>query len=114
MRTSPAEQQDHLNHWRASGTSMAAYCRQNDIPYHRMVYWRQREARCIPREGKSDLQPVTGVVPAFDCVDLNSDDQLGAAIPRMEILFPNGVCLQFHAAVHPDELRVTIEAVNAC
>jgi len=114
MRTSPTEQQDHLSRWRTSGTSMAAYCREHQIPYHRMVYWRQRASLSEQCLEVSEHQSEADDPHAFDCIDLTQEGHLGSPVPRMEILFPNGVCLQVHALVHPDELRATIEVVNAC
>jgi len=33
---------DKIAHWRASGQSIAGWCRQHDESYHRFLYWRKR------------------------------------------------------------------------
>lgn len=33
---------DEIADWRASGLSIAAWCRQHDQNYHRFLYWRRR------------------------------------------------------------------------
>lgn len=33
---------DKIADWRASGQSIAAWCRQHDQGYHRFLYWRKR------------------------------------------------------------------------
>jgi hypothetical protein len=33
---------DKIADWRASGLSIAAWCRQHDQNYHRFLYWRRR------------------------------------------------------------------------
>ena len=34
--------ENHIEHWRISGLSQAAYCRRNQIKAHRFYYWRRR------------------------------------------------------------------------
>jgi len=31
-----------LENWKSSGLSQAEYCRQNELKFHRFVYWRKR------------------------------------------------------------------------
>jgi hypothetical protein len=33
----------HVNQWRESGLSKAAYCQQHSLVYHQMVYWCSKE-----------------------------------------------------------------------
>ncbi len=33
---------EKITAWRRSGQSVAAWCRQNDVTYHRFLYWRKR------------------------------------------------------------------------
>lgn len=33
---------EKITAWRESGLSIAAWCRQNDVGYHRFLYWRKR------------------------------------------------------------------------
>jgi len=39
MRYTPSERQAHVDLWRESGLSKAAYCRQAGLPYHCLVSW---------------------------------------------------------------------------
>jgi hypothetical protein len=39
MRYTQSERQAHLDLWRESGLSKAAYCRQAGLPYHCLVSW---------------------------------------------------------------------------
>ena len=38
--------QDHLSRWQQSGLSRARYCRDNQLSYHRLIYWSKRFSAC--------------------------------------------------------------------
>jgi hypothetical protein len=42
---------DKIADWRASGLSIAAWCRQHDQNYHRFLYWRWRLEPQQPKTG---------------------------------------------------------------
>lgn len=42
MRFSPDEREAHVQLWRESGLSKAAYCREADLPYQSFVGWTHR------------------------------------------------------------------------
>jgi len=42
MSTLTHEWTEKLADWSGSGLSIAAWCRQNDVNYHRFLYWRKR------------------------------------------------------------------------
>jgi hypothetical protein len=34
--------QQHIEHWRDTGLSDAAFCKQQSLSYHQFVYWRRK------------------------------------------------------------------------
>jgi hypothetical protein len=43
--------QQHIEHWRDTGLSGVAFCKQQSLSYHQFVYWRRK------LEGPGDAYP---------------------------------------------------------
>ena len=58
----------HIRHWRKTDLSRVAYCRNQNLSYHRFVYWLRKLSSGHPRiqhPGQSDFVPVKADAPAF-------------------------------------------------
>jgi len=53
MRYTPSERQAHLDLWRESGLSKAAYCRQSGLPYHSLISWSRQPGSTIDGDSVS-------------------------------------------------------------
>lgn len=72
--------QRHVNQWRTSGLSKMAYCQQNALTYHQMVYWSSK-AEPVGEEKSSG---------GFVAVTVSSDERDSG----LSIRFPNGVTIE--------------------
>ena len=71
----------HVERWRSCAESQAAYCKANDLPYHRFVYWRRKyeEDTTEPGDERS---------AGFACVAYQR------AEPGLSISLPGGLVLR--------------------
>ena len=85
MRTSRNEQDRIISHWQASGLSMAAYARQEGLPYHRLIYWvsQRRKAKGPTESHEGYFQELS-----FSAVD----DSCGGS-PTLRMRFAGSTCL---------------------
>jgi len=68
--------------WRASGLSMAAYCRQHGLSYWMFVRWRRRiEPTAIPAAPLT-LIPVVASPPTGGAITIRLPDGIGIEVER--------------------------------
>lgn len=72
--------QHHVDQWRASGLSKAAYSQQYDLIYHQMVYWSAK------LEPVAEAKPANGFV-AVNVTSLTPDE-------GVRIRLPNGITIE--------------------
>jgi hypothetical protein len=77
----------HIDAWRQSGLSQAAYCTQHDLSLSSFAYWRHKRSK------PSASTAIVPVVVSRDPVDL-----------RVEIHLPNG--WKVHLPSHAESLHV--------
>ncbi len=76
--------QRHIGHWQKTEQSQSAYCRDQDLNYHRFTYWRRKFAlQTTP--ARQAIQR-SGFVPVKSCSS--------AAHQNLTATLPNGVVLQ--------------------
>lgn len=67
--------QQHVDHWRDSGLSGAAFCKQFDLPYHQFTYWHRKfETVSIELDQPSGFARVT-------CLPSQSFGELTLTLP---------------------------------
>lgn len=102
MRHTPEERQTHVELWRGSGLTKAAYCRQAEIPYHCLVSW------CRAREAVEERDSASGFVRLDGPV-------LGDGVrPGAHLLMSDGSRLALDESVDPGWAARLIAAVRAC
>jgi len=72
--------QSHVNQWRTSGLSKAAYSEQYALTYHQMVYWSAKLEHVV------EPKPASG----FVAVSVSSD----ANDSGLSILLPSGITIK--------------------
>lgn len=110
--TPQTERLEHVARWRASGLSMAAYCRQELVPYHRFTYWVQQEG--ARRAQSAALAPVASakVPDHFTCVELSpnpTNDCL--SVPVLSLELPSGIRLELGRSCSRHEILAVVQAV---
>jgi hypothetical protein len=66
--------------WRASGLSMAAYCRQHGLSYWMFVRWRQRIERTVTPASPLTLIPVVVPTPRGGAITIRLPDGIGIEV----------------------------------
>jgi hypothetical protein len=66
--------------WRASGLSMAAYCRQHSLSYWMFVRWRQRIERAVTPTTPLTLIPVVAPTPSGGAITIRLADGIGIEV----------------------------------
>ena len=66
--------------WRASGLSMAAYCRQHGLSYWMFVRWRQRIERMVTPASPLTLIPVVVPTPRGGAITIRLPDGIGIEV----------------------------------
>lgn len=69
-----------VTRWRASGVSMAAYCRQHGLSYWMFVRWRQRIERAVEPALPLTLIPVVGPTPSGGAITIRLPDGIGIEV----------------------------------
>jgi len=66
--------------WRASGLSMAGYCRQRGLSYWMFVRWRQRIERTVTPVSPLTLIPVVAPTPRVGAITIRLPDGIGVEV----------------------------------
>lgn len=66
--------------WRASGLSMAAYCRQHGLSYWMFVRWRRRLERTVTPAAPLTLIPVLASTPSAGAITIRLPDGIGIEV----------------------------------
>lgn len=69
-----------IGRWRASGLSMAAYCRQHGLSYWMFVRWRQRIERTVTPASPLTLIPVVASTPSGGAITIRLPDGIGIEV----------------------------------
>ncbi|WP_461522086.1 IS66 family insertion sequence element accessory protein TnpA [Porticoccus sp.] len=70
--------QEQITDWQTSGLSGQAFCKRQNLVYHRFVYWRSKHSRT--RSGQS--ASTTGFVSVTQAPPAHSDHALTLALPN--------------------------------
>ena len=68
--------------WRASGLSMAAYCRQHGLSYWMFVRWRQQIERTVTPVSPLTLIPVVAQAPSGGAITIRLPGGIGIEVER--------------------------------
>jgi hypothetical protein len=66
--------------WRASGLSMAAYCREHGLSYWMFVRWRQRIEPTVTPVSPLTLIPVVAPTPSGGAITIRLPDGIGIEV----------------------------------
>lgn len=66
--------------WRASGVSMAAYCRQHELSYAAFVWWRRRLGQTITPASPLTLIPVVATTSRGGAITIRLPSGIGIEI----------------------------------
>jgi hypothetical protein len=66
--------------WRASGVSMAAYCRRHGLSYWMFVRWRQRIERTVTPTAPLTLIPVVAPTPSSAAITIRLPGGIGIEV----------------------------------
>ena len=90
----PEEKQLMLADWKASGQSIATYCKEHGIAYHNFFYWQKKLSFSANSTKKKFIKlPPPSSSPALST----------------EIIYPNGKRIVFHYAVEVSVLKQLAE-----
>lgn len=108
MRRNAAKGKALVRHWRASGDTVAGYCRQNRISRQVLDYWRARVSRHKSDLGSGFIQ-IAGehAISTKDCSDLS-----GAMI-RVEMSSPR-IRWTFGPGVESERIAQVVRMVLGC
>jgi transposase-like protein len=90
----PEEKQRILSDWKASGQSIASYCKDHNIAYHGFLYWRKK----LSSFGGSSKKKFIKLTPPSSTPVLST-----------EIIYPTGKRIVFHYAVEVSILKQLAE-----
>ncbi len=68
--------------WRASGVSMAAYCRRHGLSYWTFVRWHRRLEQAIASASPLTLIPVVAPTPNGSVITIRLPDGVGIEVER--------------------------------
>lgn len=91
----------HIEGWRASGLSQAAYCRQHGLDMKRFAYWRRTLASTAAAASTPALLPI-----------MVSDAPV--ADDRVEVRLPNGLQVLLPIGLDPAHVVPLIRALWSC
>jgi hypothetical protein len=66
--------------WRASGVSMAAYCRQHELSYAAFVWWRRRLGQAITPASPLTLIPVVAPTASGGAITIRLPSGIGIEV----------------------------------
>jgi hypothetical protein len=68
--------QQHIQHWRDTGLSGAAFCKQQSLSYHQFVYWRRKldRAASVPGAEQVSTSGFARVAQIASAPNLESND----------------------------------------
>ena len=113
-RYSAEEVQDYLGRQRASGLSLAAFCRQHGLPYDRLVFWRRKlHGPTRPRRVASPNFLPVHVKPAAPNHEEVPQRQPPDEGPAMVVTLRGGRAIRVAANFDGGALRRLIEVVEA-
>ena len=75
--------QHHIKHWQGSGFSKMRYCRENDLPYHQLIYWCEKHRQPVETRGDA--------VSSF--VAVSHAPAASKPSSALSIELPNGICI---------------------
>lgn len=76
------EWEKRIAHWRASGLSMAAYCRRHELSYTPLVRWRRRLERGAAAGRVLTLIPVVAPAPSHCPIVIRLAGGIGIEVGR--------------------------------
>ena len=94
----------HLAHWRASGQSQAAYCREHGLTDHRFRYWK----RCFQPEGVADESSDPGRFLPVQLVSRSATSVDSGITVRL----PTGLGLELRNGFDAEVLRSVVQALS--
>lgn len=106
MRYTPSERQTHLELWRESGLSKAAYCRQADLPYHRLLSW--------SRQAEPTIEGGPGQTGEGDFIELERPSAPAVAQAGVTVELGSGHRLVIAASADPEWVGRLLGAVFGC
>ena len=109
MTTARSEQISHITNWQASGLSMAAYCREASLPYHRFSYWVQQDR--LRQQVAGDTE-VLDLAEHFTCLPVERQMVMPAGM-TLGVTLPSGMQLQLGRSCSSQELLAVVQAVLA-
>lgn len=95
----------HLDGWRDSGLSQAAYCRQHGLSLKCFAYWRRNLDQTPVRLSAPTSMPALVPIVVHDAP---------VADERIEVRLPNGLQVNLSAGIDPARLVPTIRALWSC
>ncbi len=69
--------QQHVEHWRDSGLSGVAFCKQHELSYHQFTYWRRK----LQEDGREPGQPPSSGFARVTCLPSQPVGELALALP---------------------------------
>lgn len=90
----PEEKQLMLADWKASGQSIATYCKEHGIAYHSFFYWQKKLSSSSSLQKKKFIK----LTPSSPSPVLST-----------EIIYPNGKRIVFHSPVDVSILKQLAE-----
>ncbi|HSH65829.1 MAG TPA: hypothetical protein VLB84_08530 [Bacteroidia bacterium] len=90
----PEEKQLMLDDWKASGQSIATYCKEHGIAYHSFFYW-QKKLSSSSRVSKKKF--------------IKLSPPSSSPVLSTEIIYPNGKRIVFHCPVEVSILKQLAE-----
>ena len=100
----------HVQRWRESGLTQAAYCQQHDLNRHTLTYWswrlrREAETARDVQEATPALLPIRVAMTAVSCGAL-------AAPPDLALTWPSGLRLQLPVATDAGWLAALLRGLG--
>ena len=96
----------HVEQWRTSGQSQAAYCREHGLTDHRLRYWK----RCfLPEAVAEEFSGPEGFLP----VQLVSNSTAPATVDSgITVRLPTGLGLELRSGFDRQALRAAVQALS--
>lgn len=100
----------HVQAWRGSGLTQAAYCAKHELNRHTLAYWCSQTGR--PKDRLSDIAPAAQFVPlrVKDAVQVEKVEAMAAT--AMELWWPSGVRVRIAAGVDAAWVATVLGAVT--
>ena len=94
----------HLNSWRQSGLTRAEYCRQQDLSYHALNYWKKK----TDRQQKAACHFVP--VPAIRIAQAVSHDRTAT----LKVDLGRNLKIEVHDGFTPATLFQVVQTLRGC